>query len=92
MTNEQMIALKIGDQIEDCNYNTKKVAEIKERFHIQLPRWYDKLIDCLPLFIPANAFISFGEKFLGKKVLMDKLVSFADGKSCSAIHCCEMTK
>lgn len=95
MEHDQMVKLKIGDMVEDCNYLIQEISEIDNRFYLKLPSWYDRLVEAMyryrfmPFFI-YNAFLNFGNKYLATKSIIDKTLTFTDGRSCSAIHCCSL--
>ena len=95
MTHEQMLKLQVGDRVENCNYQIQEISQIDNRFYLKLPSWYDRLVEVMYRLVPFfiyNAILNFGNKHLAIKSIMDKTLTFKDGRSCSAIHCCSLVE
>lgn len=82
MMHDQMIALKVGDTICDCNYRHQEVISIEDELFSNQSLY--RYFDWLPLWC-HDILEKIWPKYVGDKALILK-----DGSSCSAIHCADI--
>lgn len=89
---EWVKTLKVGDYVCDCRYKHLKIAALKDEHLPWKPLFVVNIVysDHVPRFL-AHTFEDAWEycvEQLGIQMLTDRDITFDDGTTCSAYHCC----
>jgi hypothetical protein len=86
-------SLSVGDTVQDCRFLNSKIVSIHEEYIVRYPQWLVNFVYAYWMPIPIEGVLEYVLSFFFRKrnnlELVDKSLTFEDGRRCSAMSCCD---